>query len=300
MTNTKEITFRHRNGNNHDINIHEFSLSNLCDHPSIIMIAKRASGKSWVVKAILTYYANKIPVGIVIAPTDKMNGFYSFVPDSYIYYEFHSETVERLLDRQKYIIKKSKTRKENGKKEINTRAFIVMDDCLSSKGEWSKDKTVYQLLFDGRHYHITYILTMQYPLGITPELRLNFDYVFLLADDSVSNQKRIYDHYAGIFDNFEAFRQVFSQLTKEHGCMVLVNRGVRENFLDKIFYYKSPDLSNSKIMVGCDQFKKFHELNFNPDWDEPKNNIETDVHDALSKKRLKLSKLIVNKIGIKK
>ena len=84
-------------------------------------------------------------------------------------------------------------------KIIDPRTYIVMDDCLSSKGSWMRDKPILELLFNGRHYEIMYILTMQFPLGIPPDLRVNFDYIFLMAEDTLSNLKRIFDHYAGCF-----------------------------------------------------------------------------------------------------
>jgi hypothetical protein len=292
MTNPKEITINHR-GKTGECPINEFDLNQMVDHPSIVMIAKRGSGKSWVVRAILQHFSKKVPVGIIISPTDRMSSFYAdFIPDSYIYYEFKPDTIERMLDRQKDIIKRQKERRKEGK-ETNTRAFIVMDDCLSSKGEWAKDPAVSELLFNGRHYHIMYILTMQFPLGIKPELRCNFDYVFLLADDTVSNQKRIFEHYAGMFPNFEAFRQVFVQLTADFGSMVIVNRGVRNNFLEKVFFYKAP---SSKIegFIGGGQYKKFHSENFNTEWNNKSREFNVDI--ALSKKKLANSKLTVAKI----
>jgi hypothetical protein len=292
--NSKEITIKHK-GKSGACPVKEFDLGQMVKHPAIVMIAKRGSGKSWVVRAVLSYYAKIIPSGIIIAPTDKMSGFYKeFVPDTYIYYEFKSETIKRLLDRQTDLIDKAKEKKKNENKDINTKAFIVMDDCLASKGEWAKDQTVAELLMNGRHYHITYILTMQFPLGIKPELRCNFDYVFLLANDNISDQKRLYEHYAGIFPNFEAFKQVFAQLTADYGCMVLVNRDANADFFDKVYYYKAPDLSNSGIIVGGSQYKKFHELNYREDWN--KKDKQFDVNDAFSKQKLKNSKVKVNKI----
>jgi hypothetical protein len=291
MSSSKEITIKHR-GNSGVCPINEFDLNQMVDHPSIVMIAKRGSGKSWVVRAILQHFSKKVPVGIIISPTDRMSSFYAdFIPDSYIYYDFKSDTIERMLDRQKDIIKREKERRKEGK-TTNTRAFIVMDDCLSSKGEWAKDPAVSELLFNGRHYHIMYILTMQFPLGIKPELRCNFDYVFLLADDTVSNQKRIFEHYAGMFPNFEAFRQVFVQLTADYGSMVIVNRGVRNNFLEKVFYYKAP---SSKIsgFIGGGQYKKFHEENFNNEWNNKKKQFNPEVD--LNKKTLMNRKLTVIK-----
>jgi hypothetical protein len=293
MVNPKEITINHR-GKTGGCNINEFDLNTMVDHPSIVMIAKRGSGKSWVVRAILQHFSRKVPVGIIISPTDRMSSFYAdFIPDTYIYFKFESETIERLLSRQKNIIKKQKERKKMGK-ETNTRSFIVMDDCLGSKGDWAKDPFISELLFNGRHYHIMYILTMQFPLGIKPELRCNFDYIFLLADDTVSNQKRIFEHYAGAFPNFEAFRQVFIQLTADYGSMVIVNRGVRDNFLEKIYYYKAPNCTDFKGLIGGGQYKKFHSDNYNEQYQNKTKDFDPDV--AFSRKRLQGSKLAVNKV----
>ena len=156
--------------------IQTFSLKNFVEHPAIVMIAKRGSGKSWVVRAILNHFKN-IPVGLIIAPTDRMSCFYGkFFPDTYIFYKYDSEIIERVLARQTAIIDKQKK-----KKNIDTRCFVIMDDCLGQKGSWVRDEPIQELLFNGRHYHVMYILTMQFPLGITPELRSQFDYIFFLV-----------------------------------------------------------------------------------------------------------------------
>ena len=38
------------------------------------------------------------------------------------------------------------------------------------------------LFMNGRHWKIILIITMQYPLGIPPNLRTNIDYVFILRE----------------------------------------------------------------------------------------------------------------------
>ena len=60
--------------------------------------------------------------------------------------------------------------------------------CQKRKRGQKKDEKIMEILMNGRHYELTYILTMQTPLGITPDLRLNFDYVFLLKEDSTINK----------------------------------------------------------------------------------------------------------------
>lgn len=243
--------------------IREFQLDWMVPNPSICMIAKRGSGKSWIVRDILNHF-HDIPGGVIISPTDKMSSFYGgFFPELYIHYEYSTDIIQNILTRQGKMIDKKREKKQFGKK-VDCRAFLVMDDCLSSKGTWMKDEVITEMFFNGRHFEVMYILTMQFPLGITPELRTNFDYIFLLGEDFVSNQKRLYDHYAGMFPSFEAFKKVFLEVTNDFGCLVIVNRGSRRDLLDKVFWYKSQDI---KILtLGSKQFNDFHKNNFNKDW----------------------------------
>jgi hypothetical protein len=241
--------------------IRQFKLEDMVENPSIIMIAKRGSGKSWVTKAIMMHF-NTIPCGVVIAPTDRMNSFYNdFFPDSYIHYEYKTTLIQKILDRQMRIIEKKQI-----KNNIDPRIFIIMDDCLGDKKTWVRDPPILELLFNGRHYQIMYILTMQFALGITPELRSNFDYIFLLKAEFISEQKKLHEHYAGMFPNLDSFRQVFNELTANFGCMVIDNRRKATNPLERLFWYRAPDLSNEKKKIGCSQFNKYHENNYNPEW----------------------------------
>jgi hypothetical protein len=287
---SKDISLNFGNGKSDKLPIKTFTFDMFVEHPSIVMIAKRGSGKSWVVRAILEYFRD-IPVGLIISPTDKMSSFYgTFFPESYIHYEFKSEIIQKVMYRQGKIIDKKKDKNAHGT-DIDTRCFVIMDDCLGQKGKWVNDPAIQELLFNGRHYHIMYILTMQFPLGITPQLRSNFDYIFLLADDFISNIKRMYEHYAGMFPNFDSFRQVFQQLTDDFGSMVIVNRGAKKTLFEKIYYYKAPSCDNISKKFGCQQFRDFHENNFDKNWRRKKTEINVD--DMLARKK---NKLFVEKI----
>ena len=288
--NTRDITL---NGNK-KLQIKEFKLSFMVENPAIVMIAKRASGKSWVCRDILKHFKD-IPVGVIIAPTEKMANppFYSaFFPDTYIHYQYKSETIEKILFRQHMMIEKEKDKQKLGI-QIDPRGFILMDDCLSTKSSWMKDQPIMELLFNGRHYRLMYILTMQFPLGITPELRCNFDYIFLLAEDFYSNLKRLYDHYAGMFPTFDAFRAVFKELTNDFGCMVIVNRGARSSFLEKVFWFKA---SNEEVgMIGCEQFVDYHKNNYDSEW--RKRGKKIDIMEMYTKKNNVANDVKVEKVG---
>lgn len=272
--------------------IDEFTLKEMCINPSIIMIAKRGSGKSWVARAILDHF-NKVPVGLIIAPTDRMNPFYStYFPSTYIHYKWDSQILEGVLSRQIKIIEKASEKLKKGK-YIDARAFIIMDDCLGRGKDWKKSEAIQELLFNGRHYQLMYILTLQTPLGIGPDLRSNFDYVFLLATDIVTDMKKMYEHYAGMFPNLSAFKSVFSELVKDFGCMVVINRGTRSNLLEKIKWYRAPDLEDVHIKYGCKQFRTYHEKNFDKNWN--KRLLKFDAEGFMDKRKNK--RMGINKVS---
>merc|ERR1711968_97299 len=167
------------------LQLNKFKISQMKEHAAIAMIAKRGSGKSWVCRDIL-YHKRDIPGGVVIAPTEKLNSFYGdFVPSTFIHHKFETSILSRMFYRQSMMKEKNKERAVKGKKPIDTRAFLLMDDCLSSKGAWLKDESILEVFMNGRHYDLMYMLTMQFPLGIPPELRSNFDYIFILGEDFI-------------------------------------------------------------------------------------------------------------------
>jgi len=255
------------------------------------MIAKRASGKSYLTREIM-YHKKSIPAAIAISRTEKLNKFYSeFIPDSFIFSEYDSEILSKVYDRQSIMNEENKIRKENDKSEKDDRIMIIMDDCMSSKGTWLKDPNILELFFNGRHHHLSFILTMQFSLGIPPELRSNFDYIFLLAEDITSNRKRLYDHYAGMFPTFDIFQQVFSEVTADYGCMVINNRIHSTNITDKVFWYKArvvPEFS-----IGSSKYNKYHKSSYDKEWD--KRIIVFDPSSALAKKRNSI-KLVIDKV----
>ena len=176
--------------------------------PVIVLIGRRDTGKTYLVRDLL-YYHQDIPIGTVISGTEAGNGFYSaHVPKLFIHDEYNTAIIENILKRQKTVLKQIKREMETYRRSnIDPRAFVILDDCLFDSA-WTKDKMMRLLFMNGRHWKIMLIITMQYPLGIPPNLRTNIDYVFILREPYLSNRKRIYENYAGMFPTFDIFNQV--------------------------------------------------------------------------------------------
>ena len=100
---------------------------------------------------------------------------------------------------------------------------------------------------NGRHWKILLIITMQYPLGIPPNLRTNIDYVFILREPYINNRKKIYENYAGMFPTFESFCQVMDQCTENYECLVINNNSKSNKLTEQIFWYKAESHPNFKL-----------------------------------------------------
>ena len=263
------------------LRLKKFRIDKMVDHATIAMIAKRASGKSYLTREIL-YHKRDLPTAVVISRTEKLNRFYGdFVADSFIYDNFDTDILSKIYARQAKCNEDNKNRIKEGKKEKDDRIMLVMDDCMSSKGSWVKDQNILELFFNGRHHHVSFILTMQYAVGIPPEMRSNFDYIFLLAEDFISNQKRLYEHYAGMFPSFDIFKQVFAEVTQNYGVMVINNRIHSSNITDKVFWYKAKKVPDFKM--GSKLYNKYHKKYYDPNWN--KRPIIFDPSDLLAKKK---------------
>jgi hypothetical protein len=243
--------------------------------PVIVLIGRRDTGKSFLVRDLLWYHQD-IPIGTVISGTEAGNGFYAaHVPKLFIHDEYNSAIIENILKRQKTVMKQVKKEVEAYKKSnIDPRAFVILDDCLYD-ATWTKDKMMRLLFMNGRHWKVMLVITMQYPLGIPPNLRTNIDYVFILREPYIANRRRIYENYAGMFPTFESFCQVMDQCTENFECLVINNNCKSNKLQDQIFWYKAEP--HSDFRLGS---KEFWELSKDLNSDD-----EDDVYDPNSSKK---------------
>jgi len=84
-----------------------------------------------------------------------------------------------------------------------------------------------------------FIITMQYAIGIPPNLRTNIDYVFILRENYISNRRKLYEQFAGMFPDFDSFCQVMNQCTENYECLVVDNNAKSNKLEDQVFWYKA-------------------------------------------------------------
>jgi hypothetical protein len=221
------------------LELKRFDISSITDDKVVVMIGKRNTGKSYLIKDLL-YYHSDLPIGTVISGTESANHFYGdIIPKMFIHDEYTPGVIDNVVKRQNMILKKiNKDVQMYGNTQVDPRAFVILDDCLYDSA-WTKDKNVRALFMNGRHLKIFFVIAMQYPLGIPPNLRTNIDFIFILRENIVANRKRIYDNYAGMFPTFEIFCQVMDQCTENYECLVIDNTTKSNKLEDTVFWYKA-------------------------------------------------------------
>lgn len=210
------------------LSVNKFSIDKIKEKSSVLIIGKRGSGVRHLIKHIINT-KGWTDVATAISPRDGIDPFFSDCG-----MKVHHSIPDTLLD---------------NKVDLDQHNVVVLDDCITT----GSVRAYNELLLNARHYNTTLIVNMQYPISITPEVRLSFDYVFLFRDSTCSNQKRIWDNYAGCFPTLSSFKKVFAVTTEGHKSMV-IDMGVADVFSisRNVFWYEHTISADNAVTVVLD------------------------------------------------
>ena len=182
-------------------NIHDIKYDNY-----IVIIGMRASGKSLLIKKIMTLFDT--PSKIAVSKSESIYTFYKyFINKRFIYNQYTPELMNNIYKRQKLII-------NNAPKKDQT-LILALDDCMSARCNWVNNDEIKKLYNNKNDYNIMLISSFNYAFNIPSNYREKYDYVFLAEEQFISTRKRLYEHYGKyIFDTFEEFNDVFITIIK--------------------------------------------------------------------------------------
>jgi hypothetical protein len=223
------------------IELKKFNMKSIQKDAVIAFLGKRRTGKSTLVKDFF-YNNNDFGAGIIVSGTEKLNSFFKdFVPSEFIHHRYSSELIQKVLDSQELILKHNK----KGTNYIDPSTFVVLDDCFHDD-QWKRDEPMKEIMFNGRHYKICLLLTMQYPIGIPPAFRANIDYVFILRETGYNDLKKIYENFCRASLSFKEFKELMEVATENKQCIVIDNTSTSNKLEDQVFWYKA-ELHNDKF-----------------------------------------------------
>lgn len=231
---------------------------------TIVAVGKRRTGKSWVFRNLMYLMKDKIQAGIVISQTDPLNKFWQqYVPKKFIFDKYHPEIIQSVFDRQKAILNnKDLTEAEKDKKAP---FFILLDDVISDQ-RLKYDEHLMELFVAGRHYRLFVLITTQYAKAITPTLRGNTDYVFMMRCVQSRQREALWEDFADFMVR-DAFYTVLDNYTEDNECLVVDTCADTVTIQDTLFWWKAVD--PGKFKVGSKEY-----------WDQMNHDTSEDVPEA--------------------
>lgn len=212
--------------------------------PIVVLIGRRNTGKTTVIQHVMKANRNFLSDKIVVNAKEGFSKEYSRSLASSadkqeaspygvtgIFEEFEDKIIKNVIHR---------TRSNNHK-----HTCLVLDDCIYDQNAW-RSTPLQNIFMNGRHLRVMMLMAMQYPLGLPPKLRTNIDFVFLFRENNISNRKRIYENYAGMFPTFELFCNMMDKYTQNNDALVLRNSSISNRLDECVFWYKGtsvPDVA---------------------------------------------------------
>ena len=221
-----------------EINVQPFDFDNYVEtrrYFTALFTGRRNTGKSVLMKDVI-YRLHKAGLEriVVFSATEGSNHYYeSFVPSLFIHTGLDLDVLSGIVDHQKQLV----TLQAMGEipKEQDISLVIVLDDVAYDKKSINSE-ILKQIFFNGRHLHITLLLSLQYLLTLSVPLRSNIDIALFLKEPSIDNRKRIYNSF-GSCVSIGAFNTIMQCCTNDYEALVCDTRGMEAESC--FHYYKA-------------------------------------------------------------
>lgn len=225
------------------LSIQKFNPATMVPNCVILLVAKRNSGKSTLMKDLMFHMRGKLDFGLAMSATEESNEtFSSYVPKSCIYNEFSAGALDTMIKMQKQNVKKGKFKQ----------LYLLMDDLAYDK-KILQNTNMRQLMYNGRHSKITFAFSVQYLVDFPSSYRSQVDYVFCLRDNVVTSKEKLWKFFFGMFQDFRDFNKTFTACTEGYDCMVLDNTIKSNNITDCVFWYRA-EASLPRFKLGRQVF----------------------------------------------
>jgi GTPase SAR1 family protein len=238
-------------------NIKTWDTKNITDYFTMIIYAKRRSGKSFLVQRFIHDNKDRFDEIYFFSSTADLipDTEYSFIPNENKFDHLDNSVLEGIMDEQKGLLMES--RKKGNKKIKIPHILVVLDDIMTDKSFLSQSSLISKLFVEGRHYHMSCIVIAQNftgRTGISPQIRKNADYIVTFHQSNQDDLKNLSTQFLSLVSNKEGIRITKSITNEEHQALVIDNaiKGARK-YEDYVFKYKAPADKLPKFRIGTNK-----------------------------------------------
>jgi hypothetical protein len=181
------------------------------------------------------------------------------VPQKFIYPKYQPEILDAVFKRQKDILNDRNMTDEE--KDKAAPFFVLLDDVISDQ-RLKYDENLMELFVAGRHYRLFVLITTQYAKAITPTLRGNTDYCFMMKTLQHRQREALWEDFADFLTK-DAFAQIIDAYTEDNEILV-INSCPDTNVTPEsmMFWWKAQDPGEFKM--GSKEYWEAGTQNDNP------------------------------------
>ena len=184
----------------------------------ISLIAKRNSGKSYLLRYLVNIQKHEFDRIFIICPTNILNDFYKNTTEQEnIFYEYNELWMQSLIEKMTDINSKlEKAKRKN--------VLLILDDLVADI-RFASCKSLRILAIRGRHIGISVITTSQYLNTIPPIIRSNVD--FTIVGNLNRKSLDLLEKECNTNLTRKEFNTLYLRSTKDYGFLCINNTNVK-------------------------------------------------------------------------
>jgi hypothetical protein len=187
------------------------------------LVAKRNSGKSYLLKYLVTLRKDQFEKIFVICPTENINSFYQlndFIPKNCIYDKYNESFIDKLIERMTI---QNKNKKAEQKKHV----LLILDDLVADV-KFHQSESLKKLFVRGRHVAISVIITSQFLTGIPPVARINSDFI-CVGQVNKEGLDILCEQYIVPGMTKDDFIEIYKENTRDYSFLVINNNSTKSD-----------------------------------------------------------------------
>lgn len=208
---------------------------------AMIILGKRRTGKSHLCMDLMSHIGDRYSTAVVLTGT-KFNGYWQdIVPEEYIHSGFQESVLTTCMKSQKQVVRKCRSENPDlhKRRECECNMVVILDD-VASEEHLQRSLVLGALYTKGRHYYITPIVMSQYAYAISPAIRSNIDYAFIMHQTQRRSKDAIGDEWMSQVRRREA-ADIMSKHTPGYQVLVIDNSEATDDLGEVLSIYTAAD-----------------------------------------------------------
>lgn len=242
-------------------------------HATIGIIGDRRTGKTTIIHELCDgYHKHNRNVILVSGSAQQTGSFSGIIPNLLIYENYEPKVIAALIQKQGLL-----SREYHDNKYVKTQGLVILDDVTGTEAVWKKDKTFTYIMTQGRHALMGFVISVQFPREVPPDIRSNFEYVIVTNLATETKQKFFYENFIDhrYFPTMEKFLEVYRAITKEsYKFMIIRTKGKPDDgsnnetkLSDYVFWGKCANPRGKKYRrLAHSYYWKLDEKYYNPEY----------------------------------